>query len=258
VYQTSRLALSDGEPFPPAASPSFFSAHSHEKRGWIRKTVKKIGQAVGELDVDPAIVYVAKERDTHFTKVGFSEFADATRFKVITKSCGVAFEKTYRTLPFRCAHRAEQIVHKVLHQWAHDRRQCKCGRINCEWYKRTFGFTIALVNLVHTWMAQEPYDMRTRRLKDEWKEALFLWDNSQDTTKPLSWPEFFLIGLKLHLLPKSSPTSSPLGRRQKSASMTNISSTTAPSSRFRRRLTNRNSPLRPPIRSHANSLLARL
>jgi hypothetical protein len=229
VERTPKFALSDKEPLLQPLGPGFFPRHAHEKRRWIKATVKKIGEEVTYKDLKPAIVYVADAAETRFTKVGFSKYPDETRPLEITKRCGVAFERTYRTTSFYCAFRAEQIVHDVLTAWAHDRLKCKCGKVNREWYKRSFAYIITLVNLVHTWIAREPYDLETRRLKDEWKEALYIWNSTQDTTKPLSWPEFFLVGLELHLLPKPLPASSHLDRRQKSASTTNISILTTPS-----------------------------
>jgi T5orf172 domain len=166
--QTSRLAISEKGPCQKPASPGLFSPQSHEERLWIKETVKKIGKAVTTKDLKPGILYVAKSAGSRFIKVGFSSRPNESRPQEVATACGVAFEKAYRTTSIYCSFRAEQIVHDVLVDWAHDRLECKCGKVNREWYRKDFGYIIALVNLVHTWIAQEPYDFKgTKALKDE-------------------------------------------------------------------------------------------
>ena len=247
-----RLTISDNEPPARPVSPGFFSKLRHGDIVSIRDTLAEIRQQPTLRDLELGAVYVAKEMNTDFIKVGYAMHRDATRVRDVATECGVSFEKTYRTPLFYCAHRTEQIVHKILSQEAYPRYGCECEDENHEWYEKTFDSLITLVNLVRTWTTQKPYDLGKNALKDEWETALCNWENSQKTPKPLAWSEFFLMGLELSEL---LPTSSPLGRRHNYASTTNLASATTPSPRFRK---TKNPPSQPPSLCHANSPTAGL
>ena len=210
----------------------------------IRKDLSKKDVEPG-IDGQPAlsilgIVYVAKEMQSDFVKAGYSTDWDGTSFMDITTRCGVLVEKSYRTRPFYGAYRAVQLLHRVLYQWAHHRHDCRCGKKSCEWYKKNFGDVITLVNLVQSWMAQEPYNRKSGKLREKWKEASRLWDARQDTLEPLELSEFLLMGLELRLPCQILPTQSPSVRKPKSASTANLLDQISPISRFWNRLTRKN------------------
>jgi hypothetical protein len=225
---SSVLVLSDDGPSSPA-SPGYFPELSRVERGLIRDTVKKIRQEITMKDRIgfPGLVYVAKQKGTRFTKVGYSKHEDASRIGQISGTCGLEFEKIYQVpiLPY-CAYRAEQILHKVLRRWGYDILNCKCLEEHREWYDKPFDFVITLAHIVHTWMRQEPYSTQTWELKRDWNDALDIWIASQDTKAPMAWSEFFLMGLLLRPMPVafpgSPPTPSRFWGRRKSASVINV------------------------------------
>ena len=234
----SKLAITDGGLSSSPASPGYFLELSRVERGLIRDTVRKIQQAITDSDRigSPGLVYVAKQKGTRFTKVGYSSHEDASRTDQISGTCGLEFEKIYQIpmLPYG-AFRAEQILHKVLRQWGYDILNCKCLKEHREWYDKSFDFIITLANLVHTWMRQEPYSTQNWELKPDWNNALNVWISSQDTRTPMAWSEFFLMGLLLKPIPPafpgSPPTPSRFWKRRKSASVTDVGCNSTPSAR---------------------------
>jgi T5orf172 domain len=168
-------------------------------------------------DEKPGIVYVAKANGLPFAKVGFSKETADARVKAITTKCDVSVEESqYHSPSFYCAHRAERIIHKLIREWSHKRMGCKCGHTNREWYRTEYDVVIMSVHLVYLWMIQEPYDMKTKKLKSEWREVLDIWDWSQETQAPLTWTDFFLLGLSLHSAPQSLPRFSPPCQKRES------------------------------------------
>jgi hypothetical protein len=229
----SALALSDNRLSSSPASPGYFPELSRVERGLIRDTVHKLRQAVTEKDRIgyPGLVYVAKQKGTRFTKVGYSKHKDASRIGRISATCDLEFEKMYQIPILRYgAYRAEQILHKALRQWAYDVLNCKCRKEHREWYDRPFDFVITLANLVHTWMRQKPYSTQNWKLKPDWDEALDVWISSQDTRTPMAWSEFFLMGLLLKPVPAAFP-GSPFWKGRKSASVINVGYNGTPSAR---------------------------
>jgi hypothetical protein len=94
----SKLAISDGGLSSSPASPGYFPELSRVERGLIRDTVKKIRQAITNKDRIgfPGLVYVAKQKGTRFTKVGYSKHKDASRIGHISGTCDLEFEKIYQ------------------------------------------------------------------------------------------------------------------------------------------------------------------
>jgi hypothetical protein len=232
------LALSDNGLSSSPASPGYFTELSHVERGLIKDTVEKIRQDVTKKDRIgfPGLVYVAKQKGTRFTKVGYSQHKDASRIGRISATCDLEFEKIYQIPVLRYgAYRAEQILHKVLHQWAYDILNCKCRKEHREWYDKSFDSIITLANLVYTWMRQKPYSTQNWKLKPDWDKALDVWISSQDTRTPMAWSEFFLMGLLLKptpvAFPGSPPTPSRFWKKRKSASVINVGYNSTPSAR---------------------------
>ncbi len=193
----------------------------------------------------------ARERETNYTKVGYSKNDDGKRIRDINK-CGVAYHKTYQTLKFPCAYQAEQIIHDILAEWAHERLDCWCRKVNREWYQLSFGSIITTIHWVSTWMMQQPYDLQTQQLKPEWVEALNHWHLTHKTVAPLSWAEFFIVGIS-HVPQSVQSTSESLPLRR-IASTSNISDATSPYIPSQDRAKKKNTqPDQPPPFTHSNS-----
>jgi len=213
---------------PPAHGSAFFSVISRTTRQLNNDIVKKIEQDLDDTDLELGLVYVAEETDTPMTKVGFSIYKDARGLRETTNKCKVNFGKKYQTPQFYFAHRAEQIIHNCLRQSAYERLNCECGKNNCEWYRLAFIKVVMVTNIVHTWMAREPYNKADGKLKSKWEEALNTWVKSQDTPTPLTWPEFFLTGPSLCAVSKVLPKSPPCLQTHESSTTINIFNIASP------------------------------
>ena len=202
----SELRVSNGYDVSPIEKTGFFSPLSLSAQRHLKSTARKIRKDLtttqAGLDSE-GIIYVAKDMNSSYVKVGFSKKEKDARVKNITERCKILVEKSYMTRKFLSAHRGEQIIHSLLENEAHVRLKCACGKDNREWYKKSFESTITQVSIVYAWMSQEPYDQTTRQLKTEWKRALEILVQSLDTKSPLTWAEFFLMGLSLQPPPKT-------------------------------------------------------
>lgn len=215
----SQLTLSDDDPPVKLLSPGRFSIFSNAERENTTKTVQKIRERITVLDIGNGTVYVAKELGTCFIKLGFSAEKDEQRLVQMMAKCKVDFQMPYYRSPsFECAHRAEQIIHKLIHEWAYDTLDCKCGTKHHEWYKRDPEFVVTKFWLVYNWLVQQPYDMETGNLKPKWERALRSWHRSQNAVAPPGWDEFFLNGLSLPSVLIVSPIASPSPKSRKSRS----------------------------------------
>jgi T5orf172 domain len=194
----------------PSDGTGFWSPISSQTMANNNDVKDEILRPIFKNDEKRGMVYVAKANRLPFAKVGFSREAANARVKAITTKCDICVEEShYHTPSFYCAQRAERIIHKLIREWSHKRMDCKCGHKNREWYRTEYDVVITSVRIVYLWMIQEPYDMKTKKLKPEWKGVLDRWDESQQTQAPLTWTEFFLLGLSLHSASQSSPRFSP-------------------------------------------------
>ena len=258
VDRVSGLDLSGNDPPSVSTNNGFFSPNSRLRRRNINKTVKRIKSEINATNfsdelgnAELGVIYAAKERGTNFTKIGYSKHDKGKRIQDIN-NCGVVCDKTYQTSTFACAHQAEQIIHDLLAEWAHERLNCRCGKKNREWYQIPFGSVITEIHRVFTWMMHQPYDLKTRKLKPDWVVALSHWHKSHQTTTPLSWAELFIMGLSL--VPQSKKNTPRSSSLRKIASTSNISDAVSPSPQVRDRAKKKNPPpAQPPLLVHSSS-----
>lgn len=203
----------------------------------------KIKIQLVQSDLIKGTVYVAKETSSQFTVFGWTTFYGEKSCKEISSACKVQFRTIYQTPPFLCASRAEQIVHSLIQGSIHQRVGCKCRTEHHEWHMTDFHHLIAQTTVVYTWLAQEPYDMSTRKLKPEWIQALDIWCERLKSTVPLEWDDFFLGGLSLRS-PSSQVPLTPKKRKSPSMETTDQPASTSPEPRSRMKRNGRVRPLR--------------
>ncbi len=215
----------------PASSPSteystrsdrtghgHFDTKTYPQVTQMKKVARYIRRDLLPTDQLTGYVYVAKQADTGFCKVGFAEKDAERRIKDIGK-CQIVTDSSYRIGGFVGAYRAERLVHCLLSHCRHIRQECPCGCENREWYKSPYEEVKRQVQIVYAWLRREPYETTKfeKKLKPVWKEALNKWLATQKTQAPLGWNEFFITGPSMDvviggLCYDSSPQ--PLSSRQ--------------------------------------------
>ena len=216
--RSSQSSLSDNDTPPPKTPEPRFSVHSYPQERQIRKIADKIRKPLGTKDQRTGFVYVAKQTNDDFCKVGFSEKNAARRITDISK-CQILTDSSYQIGSFAGAYRAERLIHCLLVDFRHLRRWCTCRCVNWEWYKLDYQEVIRQVLIVYSWLRQNPYDLNSDkpRLKPVWEDALERWEDTQNTDTPLGWNDFFITGPSMDVVSKgrwydSSPQ--PLLSRQ--------------------------------------------
>jgi hypothetical protein len=147
----SELHVSSGYDVSHSEAKGFFSPLSRSAQRDLKLTARKIRRDLTITEAgrrSEGIIYVAKDMKSSHVKVGFSMKETDARVNDITKSCKIWVEKSYKTSKVISAHRAEQIVHRLLANKAYDRFECECGSDNREWYENSFESTITQVSLV--------------------------------------------------------------------------------------------------------------
>jgi hypothetical protein len=226
--QFSRLGLSDLQSRSASQSPASCCPLSASQQRHINHTVNnKIRCQLVQSDLIQGTVYAAKETCSQYTKFGWTPFDREKRCKEISSACKVDFRMIYQTPPFLCAFRAEQIVQALIQGSVHQRAGCKCRTEHHDWHMTDFHRLIAQSTIVYTWLAREPYDMSTGKLKPEWVQALDIWCEILKSTVPLEWDDFFLSGLSLRS-PSCQVPLSPEPRKSPSPGKTARSASASP------------------------------
>ena len=180
---------------PKQNSPGHFSLYSRPKEVQNRKVASYIRKKFLATDYEEGYVYVAKDADTGFCKVGFSRRDADARIKAIEK-CKIHTNSSLRVGPLKGAFRVERLVLSLLEHRCHPRQQCQCGLQNLEWFEEDYEKVILQVEIVYNWMQNEPYELLEGEmtLKGVWSDALDKWRRTQETELPWSWNEFFIMG----------------------------------------------------------------
>jgi len=188
----SPLLFTPSKETPGTSARGFFPPQTTPELSEVKQLSKFIRQDLAPADEELGYVYVLQHTDETFFKVGLSKEKPQKRCKAIGKRCHIHVKVIHYThLPF-CAHRAEQIVHKLLHRYNHIMENCPCHHRHHEWFQLNRTEVVQHVEDVFSWLHRQPYDMNTRKLKPVWEHGLEVWNATQTKRKPLAWRDFFL------------------------------------------------------------------
>ncbi|OQU98723.1 T5orf172 domain-containing protein [Cladophialophora immunda] len=145
-------------------------------------------------------IYATHNRTNGLVKVGYGGISSLDRPTDMAK-CKFDPGRIFETPNFRGAFRAEKIVHGLLSQWNKEVECTRCINKHKEYFDCGLGFAISTIDVVTTWLLKEPYliEGETGSLKDNWKEALDIFERSQDSDEPMDWFEFFLNDVESQL-----------------------------------------------------------
>jgi hypothetical protein len=181
-----------------------FSAHTVQQEEQIKHTVNYLRKELGIMDRKLGYVYVTKQADTRFCKVGWASKDPAARIRTIEKKCEVITEASYHLGPFFGAYRAERLLHCLLTHRRHIRKNCPCGCENREWYKEDYLEVMRQADIVCSWLCRDPcpYNRvaQVNNLEPGWEQALERWLGTQDREVPLRWDTFFLFGSSVNVV----------------------------------------------------------
>ncbi|EXJ68501.1 uncharacterized protein A1O5_08294 [Cladophialophora psammophila CBS 110553] len=177
---------------------------------YIRSHANSTGVKVGFVYATQ--VHKNSPKSEGLVKVGCTESGKDGRATAM-KSCGLTPGKIFETKGFQGAFQAEGLIHLMLSKW-------NC-RVECEnhpnkslkptghreYFRCPLGFAISTIDIVTSWFLQEPYEIvgGMGRLKDDWRDALGVFEESQKSDHPMEWFEFFLIDVRSQLAWKSNP-----------------------------------------------------
>lgn len=190
---------------PTGTSPlASFSAHTIQQEEQIKHTVYYLRKELGIMDHKLGYVYVTKQADTRFCKVGWTGNNPAARIRTIEKKCEVITEASHHIGPFFGAYRAERLLHCLLMHCRHVRKNCPCGCQNREWYKEDYLEVIRQADIVCSWLCRDPCPYgrvaQVNNLELGWEQALGRWIATQDREVPLRWDTFFLFGSSVNVV----------------------------------------------------------
>lgn len=212
--------------------PGIFSRFSIPQSRGFEKLKKLLTANLTDYDLGDngdGLLYIARtvEDDVSYLKLGYSKDVQGARIDAIHKRCKLQVDEWYMTPKFRCAYRAEQILHTILRNYAYQRIGCSCHYKNREWYKCPLPELLSQVATVVAWMRFEPYNVDTGELMENWKSAIELFAQSLSTKTPVDAAVFFLMGLSIPNTPaprynlrsaKSSPAVISQGNKRSVAS----------------------------------------
>jgi hypothetical protein len=127
-------------------------------------------------------VYAARQKNTHFCKVGWPEKNPETRCEANKEDCQMVTEATYVMPRFRHTFRAERKVHSVIY---HRAKQKTMPSVRTkEWYQLRYHEVILQIQVVYSWFMRVPHDKETNKLKPKWKPALDEWLMAEEMQEP--------------------------------------------------------------------------
>ena len=190
-----------------------FSPHTISQEKQIKETAFHLRRALIPQDQIPGYVYVTKQADTGFCKVGWASKDPMARIKAIEKKCKVVTTGSYRIGPFFGAFRAERLLHCLLMHRRHLKKNCPCGCENREWYREDYQEVARQAEIVCSWFCRDPcpYDRMAeeKNLEPAWEQALRRWLAMQNREVPPSWNVFFLFGPSVDVVMDSPCLLSP-------------------------------------------------
>ncbi|KIY02085.1 uncharacterized protein Z520_02223 [Fonsecaea multimorphosa CBS 102226] len=193
--------LSDaGQPQTPDGS-TVSNAARQQKRKQDQKTSKMISSMRKDLcqtATKKGYLYAVQIRGNGLVKVGTSGVDEEARPTTSIACCKFKPGKVFQTTNFYGAFKAEKLVHNLLSQWNETVECSTTVTKHEEYFSCGLGFAISAIDLVTTWFLKEPYLIEGQQgsLKDEWRDALDAFKESQRSEEPMEWFEFFLVDLE--------------------------------------------------------------
>jgi hypothetical protein len=173
---------------------------SNTTRKLFLRVCQKIRQKTTSYDRIEAAVYTFGHIDhPKLVKCGYTSRSDPTlRIREQGSRCHYEVELAYHSEPMYCAHRAEQIVHRLLANFGSPRFMCTCGKMHQEWFQAPMYLVITWIDRVTGWIiSQKPYD-DAGELTEVWRHNLDIFEASLETDSPRQWEEFFIRGRYIH------------------------------------------------------------
>jgi len=106
---------------PSDPSLGHFVVYTSQQGKQIQEIDHYIRRKILPIDEKFGYEYVARQKNTHFCKVGLSEKNPETRCEAIKEDCQMVTEATYVMPRFRHAFRAERMVHSIIYHWANQK-----------------------------------------------------------------------------------------------------------------------------------------